>query len=188
MKRLFVAIIIAVSLALSGGQAYAQRCLPGMKGIELRGGLVRGSSGDYCLGAAMSVYSARANHWLFGVEYLHKSYGYRDLSIPRAQFTAEGGYCLNFLSDASKTFFMSLGGSAVAGYETVNWGKRLLPDGSTLVAKDAFIYGGAVTLEAECYVTDRIVLLANIRERVLWGGSISKLATQFGVGIKFIIN
>lgn len=187
MKRLFVAIIVAVSLALSGGQTYAQRCLPGMKGIELRGGLVSGSSGDYCLGAAMSVYSARANHWLFGAEYLHKSTGTVTCRY-RAQFTAEGGYYLNFLSDASKTFFMSLGGSAVAGYETVNWGKRLLADGSTLMAKDAFIYGGAVTLEAECYLTDRIVLLANIRERVLWGGSLSKFATQFGVGVKFIIN
>ncbi len=188
MKRLFVAIITTVSLALSGGQAYAQRCLPGMKGVELRGGLVGGSSENYYLGAGMSVYGKSAHRWVFGAEYLHKSYGYRDTSIPRAQFTAEGGYYLNFLSDASKTFFMSLGGSAVAGYETVNWGKRLLTDGSTLMAKDAFIYGGAVTLEAECYLSDRIVLLANIRERVLWGGSISKFATQFGVGVKFIIN
>lgn len=188
MKRLFVAIIIAVSLALYGGQAYAQRCLPGMKGVELRGGLVSGSSGNYYLGAGMSVYGKHAHRWVFGAEYLHKSYDYRDMSIPRAQFTAEGGYCLNFLSDASKTFFMSLGGSAVAGYETVNWGKRLLADGSMLMAKDAFIYGGAVSLEAECYLSDRIVLLANIRERVLWGGSISKFATQFGVGVKFIIN
>ena len=56
------------------------------------------------------------------------------------------------------------------------------------MAKDAFICGGAVTLEAECYLTDRIVLFANIRERVLWGGSLSKFATQFGVGVKFIIN
>ena len=170
-----------MSLALSGGQAYAQRCLPGMKGLELRGGLVGGSSGDFYLGSAMSVYSGRA-------EYLQKSYRYKDMSIPRAQFTAEGGYYLNFLSDASKTFFLSIGGSALAGYESVNWGKRLLSDGSRLMVKDAFIYGGAVTLEAECYLTDRIVLLAGIRERVLWGGSVSKFATQFGVGVKFIIN
>ena len=70
----------------------------------------------------------------------------------------------------------------------MNWGKRLLSDGSRLMAKDAFIYGGAVTLEAECYLTDRIVLLAGIRERVLWGGSVSKFATQFGAAVKFIIN
>lgn len=188
MRRFVIAIIAAVSLALSGGQAYAQRCLPGMKGLEFRGGLVGGSSGDFYLGPAMSVYSGRANRWVFGAEYLQKSYRYKDMSIPRAQFTAEGGYYLNFLSDASKTFFLSIGGSALAGYESVNWGKRLLSDGSRLMVKDAFIYGGAVTLEAECYLTDRIVLLAGIRERVLWGGSVSKFATQFGVGVKFIIN
>lgn len=188
MKRYVIAIIAAVSLALSGGQAYAQRCLPGMKGLELRGGLVGGYSGDFYLGSAMSVYSGRANRWVFGAEYLRKSYRYKELSIPRAQFTAEGGYYLNFLSDASKTFFLSVGGSALAGYESVNRGRRLLYDGSRLMAKDAFIYGGALTLEAECYLADRVVLLAGIRERVLWGGYIGKFATQFGVGVKFIIN
>ena len=188
MRKYVIAIIAAVSLSLTGGQAKAQRCLPGMKGLELRGGLVGGSSGDFYLGTGMSVYSWRASRWVFGAEYLQKSYRYKDMSIPRAQFTAEGGYYLNFLSDASKTFFLSTGVSALAGYETVNWGKSLLADGSRLMADDAFIYGGAVTLEAECYLTDRIVLLAAIRERVLWGSSISKFATQFGVGVKFIIN
>ncbi len=188
MRKVIVSIIAVVSLARSGGQAYAQRCLPGMKGRELRGGVVGGSSGDFYLGTGLSVYTGHAHKWAFGVEYLQKSYRYKDMSIPRAQFTAEGGYYLNFLSDASKTFFLSIGGSALAGYESVNWGKRLLSDGSRLMAKDAFIYGGAVTLEAECYLTDRMVLLAGIRERVLWGGSVSKFATQFGVGVKFIIN
>ena len=48
----------------------------------------------------------------------------------------------------------------------------MLYDGSTLLAKDAFVYGGAITLELETYLTDRIVLLANIRERALWGSSL----------------
>ena len=38
------------------------------------------------------------------------------------------------------------------------------------------------------YITDRIVLLANVRERVLWGGSLGKFSTLFGLGVKFIIN
>ena len=103
-------------------------------------------------------------------------------------FPAEGGYYLKFLSDPTRTFFLSIGGSALAGYETVNWGDRLLHDGSTLLAKDAFIYGGAITLELDSYITDRIVLLAGVRERLLWGGSLGKFSTQFGLGIKFIIN
>ena len=55
-------------------------------------------------------------------------------------------------------------------------------------AKDAFIYGSAVTIELESYITDRIVLLANVRERVLWGSSLGNFNTQFGLGVKFIIN
>lgn len=29
---------------------------------------------------------------------------------------------------------------------------------------------------------------ANVRERVLWGGSLGKFSTQFDLGVKFIIN
>ena len=110
------------------------------------------------------------------------------MSLPRAQFTAEGGYYLKFLSDPSKTLFLSIGGSALAGYETVNWGGRILYDGSRLLAKDAFVYGGAVTLELETYITDCIVLLASVRERALWGSSLGVFSTQFGLAVKFIIH
>lgn len=90
----------------------------------------------------MSTYTKYANRWVVGAEYLQKSYGYRDMQIPRTQFTLDGGYFLKFLSDPSKTFFLSIGGSALAGYETVNWDDKQLPDGSLLTTKDAFIYGG----------------------------------------------
>ena len=169
MKKYLFLFVTAVSLALFSGRAHAQRYLPGMKGVELRGGFANGSKSPL-------------NY------YLMKNYGYRDASVPRAQFTAEGGYYLKFLSDPTKTVFLSVGGSALAGYETVNWGERILYDGSRLLAKDAFVYGGAITLELEAYVTDRIVLLAAIRERVLWGSSLDLFTTQFGLGVKFIIH
>ena len=58
---------------------------------------------------------------------------------------------------------------------------------STLHDREAFIYGGALTLDVECYVADRISLLANLRERCLWGGDTRKFHTQLGFGVKFII-
>ena len=76
----------------------------------------------------------------------------------------------------------------LAGYESVNWGEKVLYDGSTLHDRDAFIYGGALTLDVEFYVADRIALLANLRERLLWGGDTRKFHTQFGAGVKIIIN
>ena len=190
--RKYIAIIIA-SLALCTGQAHAQRCLPKMQGIEVRANMADGfnpggNDGGHSFGAALSTYTKNGNRWVIGGEYLEKHYLYKDLQIPVSQFTGEGGYYLNFLSDRKKTFFLSLGLSALAGYETSNWGDKLLPDGSTLTDKDGFVYGGALTLDVEFYVADRIALLANLRERLLWGGDTRKFHTQFGAGVKIIIN
>jgi hypothetical protein len=85
-------------------------------------------------------------------------------------------------------FFVSLGASALAGYETVNWNEKLLPDGATINNADGFLFGGALTLEMETYLSDRIVLLVNVRERLLGGSSVGNLNTQLGLGLKFIIN
>ena len=182
-------LFVVVALLALVGQANAQRCLPGMRGVELKGGFVDGVQKpvNYYLGVGLSTYTKSGNRWVFGAEYLNKQYEYKDLYIPKAQFTAEGGYYLKVLSDASKTFFLSLGSSALAGYESVNWGE-LLPDGATLRHEDSFIYGGAVTLELETYLSDRVVLLLNARERAVWGSSIGHFHFQFGAGIKFIIN
>jgi hypothetical protein len=166
-----------------------------MRGIQVTGGMADGfyssstkSETGYYFGLAIATYAKNCNKWVFGGEYLQRYYPYRETRIPVVQFTAESGYLLNVLSDPSKTFFLSLGGSAVAGYETVNWGDKLLFDGSTLENRDRFVYGGAITLEVETYLSDRIVLLFTGRERILSGSDVSKFHTQFGIGLKFIIN
>lgn len=186
-------IALVASLALFAGQAHAQRCLPGMRGIEVKANLADGFSpggndGGYSFGAALSTYAKKGNKWVFGGEYLMRNNPYKDTGIPVAQFTAEGGYYFKVLSDARKIVFLYAGASALAGYETVNRGDRTLFDGSTLRDRDAFVYGGALTLDMEIYVADRIALLVNLRERCLWGGDTRKFHTQWGAGIKFVIN
>ena len=69
-----------------------------------------------------------------------------------------------------------MGLSALAGYETSNQGDKLLPDGATLLDKDC--YGGALTLELETYLTDRVVLIVKATERMLFGSDIGKLHKQ----------
>ena len=188
MKR---ALLIMVALvALCTTTANAQRYLPKMQGIELRGGLVDGFSNtnNFYGGVALSTYTKSQDRWVFGLEYLQKEYEYKTIQIPKSQFTAEGGYYYMFLSDPSKTMFFSIGGSALMGYETSNWGDKLLYDGATLQSKDSFIYGGAITFEIETYLSDRVVLLLNVRERIMFGSSIGNFNTQIGLGLKFIIN
>ena len=129
-----------------------------------------------------------ADKWVFGAEFLNRYYPYKSERIPVAQFTAEGGYYYKFLADPSRTFFFYLGGSALAGYESVNRGERRLYDGSTLRHRDRFLYGGAVTLEVDAYLTDRIILSLTGRERILWGTTTGHFHAQFGLGVKFIIH
>lgn len=187
--------LFVVSLALFLGQAHAQRCLPGMKGIRLTVGMADGfyaksvsNNAGYSFGASLSTYTKGGHQWVFGAEYLRRYHPYRESRIPVEQFTGEGGFFCDVLSDVSKTFFLSAGVSALAGYETVNGGKKLLFDGSTIRNKDGFVYGGAITLQAETYLTDRLVLLFYGRERCLWGGSTGHFHVQYGVGLKIMMD
>ena len=181
-------------LSLFGGRAMAQRNLSGMSAVEIKANMVdgfyTGKSRDcgYALGVSYSIFKGKQNTWSFGGEYLqtYKPYGEKG-RIPVAQFTAEAGYNLHLVSDYSQTFHLYGGLSALGGYETVNWGKHVLSDGSTIHNGDAFIYGGALTLEADFYLSDNIALTVNVKERFVWGNSTGHFHTQYGVGIKFII-
>ena len=187
-------LIAAVLCLVFADRAQAQRRLPSQQGIQLTAGMVNRFNTDYksgCsgfhAGAAFSSYTKNGNHWLFGGEYLQKHYLYNDMRLPLAQFTGEGGYFLNFLSDGGKTVYFSLGVSAIAGYETINWNDKLLPDGATIQNEDTFLYGVALTLETEIFLADWAALLINVRERAL-PGSVGKFNTQIDLGIRFIIN
>lgn len=188
-------MIIAAMLTLFGGRAMAQRCLPGMSAVEVRADMVNGfftgSSRNcgYNVGVFYSIIKGdNANTWSFGGEYLqtYKPYGEKG-RIPIAQFTGEVGYNLHIVSDYSQTFHLYGGISALGGYETVNWGKQVLKDGATIGADDTFIYGGAVTLSADFYLSDRFILGAHIKERFVFGNDTGHFLTQFGVHVKFVI-
>ncbi len=107
--------------------------------------------------------------------------------VPLSQYTGEGGYYHTILSTSGKSFFLNLGASALLGYETVKRGNRLLYDGASLRKYESFIYGGAVTLEAERYLSDKIALLLRLRERFVWGGASGQACHfQYGAGVKYI--
>ncbi|MDP4201145.1 MAG: conjugal transfer protein TraO [Bacteroidota bacterium] len=190
MQRTALIMAVIISLTVSS-QAWGQRHLPSQKGIQLTAGLVDGlnlntqSDGfGFHSGLALTSYTKGGNHWLLGGEYLQKQHTYGLMHIPQAQFTGEAGYFLNVLSDNSKTLFCSVGLSALAGFETINWDKKLLADGALIQNKDAFIYGGTLTFESEFFTTDYLSLLFNVRERMLTGSTVGKFHTQIGMGIR----
>ena len=187
MKNKSIVLIISFLLLTLSGQA--QRRLPGQQSLQATIGTVNGLGNNtlHC-GFAFSQFNKNQNRWTFGAEYLLKKLEYRIQTISIEQFTGEGGYFYTFLSDGSKTFFFTAGVSGMAGYEQVNRGKSILYDGSTLLSKSKFLFGGAFSFEVEAYVIDRVILLANFRQRILPASTVNRFNSQFGMGIKFIIN
>ena len=126
--------------------------------------------------------------WLFGADYVKKHYSYKEIAIPKAQFTGEIGYFVPFFSDRGKNVFFSAGLSALAGYETTNWNCKLLYDGATLKNDGCFIYGFAPAFEMEAFLSDRLVFLFNVRQRIFFGSSVGNFHTVAAVGVKYIFN
>lgn len=195
MKKTTKSLLLFVAmLALTMGQAKAQRCLPGMKSVQFTADMADGfysnsnrNDAGFAFGLAVSTYTKSGNQWKFGAEILQRYYPYRSTRIPLSQYTGEGGYYYNVFSDPKKIFFLNIGGSALMGYESVNGGKKQLSDGAALQKQESFIYGGALTLEAEAYLSDKVVLLFRLRERVLWGSAANNFHTQYGLGVKIIL-
>jgi hypothetical protein len=191
MKRMILFLCLS---CMPAGQAAGQRYFPGQTGIQLTAGLADGfrvkneDGAAFYGGAAISFNNRYGNRFTAGAEYFKKQFGYGRALIPVEQFTAEGGFFHSFLSDRGKNVFLSIGASALAGYEMLNRGKSLLSDGASLADRDGFIYGGALTLEVEIFLADRLVLLLNARERILSGSAIQTFHFQAGAGIKVIIN
>ncbi|MCM1142462.1 MAG: conjugal transfer protein TraO [Muribaculum sp.] len=191
MKKIM--IIFAAMLAQFSGRAMAQRTLPGMKSVEVKVSMVDGfytgnsRNCGYSFGVYYSIFKGNnAHEWIFGGEYLqtYKPYGEKG-RIPMADFTAEAGYNLHLISDYSQTFHLYSGISALAGYETVNWGESVLKDGATLNSGDAFIYGGAINVQADVYLSDNFALGVNLKERFIFGNDTGNFRFSYGVTAKY---
>ena len=80
MKRLYLILTIVLCLVFTD-QVHAQRSLPGMRGIQLTGGMVdeiysskNDNEAGYYFGVAMATYAKNGNKWVFGAEYLERYY------------------------------------------------------------------------------------------------------------------
>ena len=120
MKRVLF-ILLCICLPFVAGKSFAQRYLPGQKGIQLTlggvddfGSNVKHLHGNFQVGLALSRYNRNHSRWLFGADYVKKHYSYKDVAIPKAQFTGEVGYFVPFISDRGKNVFFSAGLSALA--------------------------------------------------------------------------
>lgn len=186
MKRMMLILMCFVAIATG---TYAQRLIPGQRGLQLSIGIPITDNnlfenGNFVYGMAITINHKRANHWLFGLEYTKKNFAYRDTQIPAETLAFESGYMLNLFSDAGKNVLLNTGITAVLGHETVNRGEKLLYDGATLLEKDHFLYGGAYHLALDAFVTDNLVLFVKGKCSVLWNSDVDMFRPSLQTGIR----
>ena len=151
--------ILVIFLVMLTVPLQAQRRLHGQQGLQATVGKVDGfKNNSIHAGAVFSQFTKNRHQWKFGAEYLCKRLNYNTQSVPIEQFTADGGYYRTVLSDGGKNFFFTAGISGMAGYELVNRNVPVLYDGSTIVSKSRFLFGGAIVFEIETYIIDQIIL------------------------------
>ncbi|ATL48942.1 conjugal transfer protein TraO [Chitinophaga caeni] len=184
MKRYIYTLLLGVLCCTA---VQAQRMLPGQKGLELSAGTLSGRQpgSNYFLGAALTVYGKSGHYQLYGLEYDREQAAYKGRYLPLETYMAEAGYSLRLLSLARKHINLNAALSAVGGYEAINRGTALLPDGALIRSEEGFIYGAGGRLSLEAWLGDRLVVVLQGRSRLLWNTSTDQFRPSAGLGLRF---
>lgn len=184
MKNLIIAFLVLLVGITATGKA--QRMLPSQKGIEINVGLLNDNVSDnYFINAGLIKHSKKGNYMIYSLEYSKNLIPYKTIDIPVENYTAEIGYSFNLIGDRRKSLMLNLTFSALGGYEDVNKGEQLLYDGAKLLNESSLIYGGSGKLSIEMYLSDRIVLTASGKAKLLWNTSLENIRHSAGIGIRF---
>lgn len=188
MKKYLFLLACAVASMLP---AQAQRLIPKQKGIEVMGSqpIVKGEKlfvkDNFGLGFSLTRYLKRENYSFLTVEYEQQNMPYRSYDVKLKDAFVHLGYMQPIVSDNGKNVFAYAGISALGGYEEINKDRQLLPDGATLLDRSRFVYGGAVHLSIECFLSDNVLLLLKGQGRILFGTDVHHFRPAVSAGIRF---
>lgn len=188
MKKYLFLLACAVAMMLP---AQAQRLIPKQKGIEVMGSLpiVKGEKlfarDNFGLGLSLTRYLKRENYSFLTVEYEQQNIPYRSYDVKLKEAFVHLGYMQPIVSDNGKNVLLYGGVSALGGYEEINDDKPFLPDGAKLLDRSRFVYGGALHLSIECFLSDNVLLLLKGQGRILFGTDVHHFRPAVSAGIRF---
>ena len=188
MKKYLFLLACAVAMMLP---AQAQRLIPKQKGIEVVGSLpiIKGeklfAKDNFGLGLSLTRYLKRENYAFMGMEYEQQNMPYRSYDVKLKDALLHLGYMHPIMSDNGKNVLLYGGVSALGGYEEINKDRQFLPDGAKLLDRSRFVYGGALHLSIECFLSDNVLLLFKGQGRILFGTDVHRFRPALSAGIRF---
>ena len=192
MKKNNIILTVCVAVAMTFSlPSQAQRLMPKQRGIEVVGSvpLIKGekflAAGNFGMEASLTRYLGRENYTFVMAEYEQQNMPYRDYDVKLKDALLHLGYMHPIMSDNGKNVLLYGGVSALGGYEEINEDKPFLPDGAKLLDRSRFVYGGALHLSLECFLTDNVLLLLKGQGRVLFGTDVHRFRPALSAGFKF---
>ncbi|MGS0528294.1 conjugal transfer protein TraO [Zobellia nedashkovskayae] len=108
--------------------------------------------------------------------------------VPYKSITASYSYFLTVLSRNRKMQSLSLGGGALAGYESVNNGKLELSNIVSVDGESKFIFGAVLTADLDIILTEHLSLLIKTSEFYHVNSDFGNLTNYSGLGIRYYFN
>jgi len=190
--KLHITVIACMAVAmLFSLPSHAQRLIPKQRGIEVLGSvpLIKGeklfAKDNFGVSVSLTRHLGRENYTFVMAEYEQQNMPYRSYNVKLKDALLQVGYMHPVLSDRGKNLFLYGGISALGGYEQLNEGKKLLPDGATLLDRSRFVYGGAVHGSVEVFLTDRVLFLVKAQGRIVFGSDLHRFRPALLAGFRF---
>ena len=190
LKLLFSSLCAALVVGLPTA-VQAQRLVPSQKGLEVSASvpIVKGKSlfkqDDLGMTLSLSHYLKRGKYTFVSAGYEQQALSYRSYQVPLRDYLVQMGYAHPLLSDKGKNVFFYLGTSAVAGYEDINKGEKLLPDGAKLLDGSRWVYGAGLHTSVEFFITDRIFVGGKAQLRYLFNSDVHRLRPTLSLGLRY---
>ena len=190
LKLLFSSLCAALVVGLPTA-VQAQRLVSSQKGLEASASIpiVKGKSlfkqDDFGMILSLSHYLKRGKYTFVSAGYEQQALSYRSYQVPLRDYLVQMGYAHPLLSDKGKNVFFYLGASAVAGYEDINKGEKLLPDGAKLLDGSRWVYGAGLHTSVELFLTDRIIVGGKAQLRYLFNSDVHRLRPTLSLGLRY---
>ena len=190
LKLLFSSLCAALVVGLPTA-VQAQRLMPSQKGLEVSASvpIVKGKSlfkqDDFGVTLSLSHYLKRGKYTFVSAGYEQQALSYRSYQVPLCDYLVQMGYTHPLLSDKGKNVFFYLGASALVGYEDINKGEKLLPDGAKLLDGSRWVYGAGLHTSLELFLTDRIIVSGKAQLRYLFNSDVHKLRPTLSLGLHY---
>lgn len=193
-QKLMIVGLLSLLLGAIGQPVSAQRLLPNQNGLEVMGGIVFQprvsnpiNSGDFSVEAGYNHYFRVGNYLSVTADYEQRHYTYKEWRIPIQDALLQVSYNHPLVMNRGRDILLYAGIAALGGYEFVNNGETLMPNGATLQNQSRWVYGVSPMISLETYLHDRLVFVLRGEGRFLFNQQTYLIRPTIQAGLRVII-